>query len=98
MTYMDFAISRISYSISSVEFQIQLNPIANTIVLQSQLVPEGPFALSLDHDLVRISPNLMGYESFEVPYPNKIKSVLCFFKLDTIEKRGGVVAGSWLTY
>lgn len=36
------------------DLQVQLNTIADTIILQSQLVFERPFALPLQHDLMRL--------------------------------------------
>lgn len=54
-------------SIPSINFQIQLHAITNTIVFQRQLVLEWPFALPFEHDLVRFSANAgcdLGFEEF----------------------------------
>lgn len=52
-------------SIARVNFQIQLHPVADAVVLQGQLILERPLALPLQHDLVRLSPNPCSYLGFE---------------------------------
>lgn len=53
--------------ISSVNLQVQLHPIANPVILQRQLILEWSFSLSLQHDLVWLSPNARRNLSFEQP-------------------------------
>lgn len=53
--------------ISSVNLQVQLHPIANPIILQRQLILEWSLSLSLQHDLMWLSPNARRNLSFEQP-------------------------------
>jgi hypothetical protein len=53
-------------SIAGVDLEIQLHIIADTIVLQGELVFEGPFTLPLQQDLVRLSPDHGCNDDFEI--------------------------------
>ena len=44
-------------SITSIEFEIELYTIANTVIVQSEVIFERTFTLSLQHNLVRLTTN-----------------------------------------
>lgn len=52
-------------SVSSVQFQVKLHTVADTVVLQRQLILEWPLALPLEHDLVRLASDAAGDLGFE---------------------------------
>ena len=52
-------------SVSSVQFQVKLHTVADTVVLQRQLILEWPLALPLQHDLVRLTSDAAGDLGFE---------------------------------
>jgi hypothetical protein len=54
-------------SITSIEFKVQLYTIANAVIVQSKVILERTFTLSLQHNLMRLTTNTCcnhGLESF----------------------------------
>ena len=44
-------------SITSVEFEVELHTIANTVIVESEVIFERTFTLSLQHNLMRLTTN-----------------------------------------
>jgi hypothetical protein len=58
----------VALSIASIEFKIQLHTIANTVIIQSKVILEGTFTLSLQHNLMRLTTNTRSNHSLECFY------------------------------
>jgi hypothetical protein len=52
-------------SIASIEFKVQLYTIANAVIVQSKVILERTFTLSLQHDLMRLTTNTCSNHSLE---------------------------------
>jgi hypothetical protein len=52
-------------SIASIEFKVQLYTITNAVVVQSKVILEWTFTLSLQHDLMRLATNTRCNHSLE---------------------------------
>jgi len=57
-------------SITSIEFEVELNTIANTVIVQSKMILERAFALSLQHNLMRLTTDACCNHGFECFYTN----------------------------
>jgi hypothetical protein len=55
-------------SITSIEFKVQLYTIANAVIVQSKVVLERTFTLSLQHNLMRLTTNTCCNHSLECFY------------------------------
>ena len=56
-----------SPSLPRIHLQIQLHPITDPIILQRQPIPERPFPLPLQHDLMRLPPHPRRHLRLEQP-------------------------------
>ena len=52
-------------SVTSVEFEVELYTVADTVIVQSEVIFERTFTLPLQHDLVRLTTNTRCNHSFE---------------------------------
>lgn len=55
-------------SIASVKFKVELYAIANAVIVQSKMILEWAFALSLQHNLVRLTTDTCSNHSLECFY------------------------------